>query len=125
MKSFPAKTRKLLCLLVFSMIAVTVFSSFSLVWMRQQIGRTAERASALEERLEEKERKLRYLNERIAKIHQPVVLQSKVAGRLRPSRESQIVWVREEKRSDQWTYSPGEPYKVSMDLAFMEMESRP
>jgi len=105
------------------MIAITVGSAFAIVWMQQQISRTAENSQLLESQLAETSRKLSYLDERIATVHQPVVLQGKVAGLLRPSTENQIVWVRENNLPTGRAYADSEPYKASMDLAFLDLDS--
>lgn len=104
------------------MIAVTVGSAFAIVWMQQQISRTAQNTKALESDLAEMVRKIDYLDERIATIHQPVVLQGKVAGSLRPSLENQVVWVREREMPDGRAYAVAQPYEVSLDLAMLEMD---
>jgi hypothetical protein len=104
------------------MMAVTVITSaFAIVWMQQQISRTAQSSKHLEAELAEMVRKIGFLDERIAAIHQPVVLQGKVAGTLRPSVDTQVVWVRERKLPTGRAYAVAEPYEVSMDLAMLEM----
>ena len=65
------------------------------------------------------DRKLSYVNEKIATMHQPIVLQSKVADTLRPSLENQIVWVRERETLSGRTYATILPYSTSSDLAFL------
>ena len=57
-------------------------------------------------------------------MHQPVVLQGKVAGTLRPSLDSQIVWVRESNVSSGRSYAVAEPYEASMDLAFLDLNTK-
>ncbi len=74
---------------------LTVCSAFVLVWMQQEISRTAGQAAKLESRLAEQVDKLRYLDEKISRLHQPVVLQGKVSGSLRPAKDLQVVWVAE------------------------------
>jgi len=107
--------------LILAMIAVTVGSAFTIVWMQQQISRTAQQSQALEAQLAETTRKLRYLDERIATVHQPVVLQGRVAGVLRPSTDNQIVWVREQSFGTDRAYAAVEPYEASMDLALADL----
>lgn len=113
--------------MIVAMIAVTVGSAFAIVWMQQQISRTAQNSNKLESQLAEAVRKLRYLDERIATIHQPVVLQGKVAGLLRPSMDNQIVWVRESNVPTGRAYTPyaaSAPYEASNDLAFIDLNTK-
>jgi hypothetical protein len=106
------------------MIAITVMSAFAIVWMQQQISRTAQNSKENEAMLAETVRKLRYLDERIATVHQPVVLQGKVAGVLRPSMDKQIVWVNEQNVATGRAYALSVPYEVSMDLALLDITSQ-
>jgi len=108
-------------LLVFAMIFVTAASALSTVWLQQQISRTAERSRQVEDELAEVVRKLNFLDERIATIHQPVVLQGKVAGVLRPSAENQVVWVREQPVDSGRAYAASAPYETTLDLAFVDL----
>jgi cell division protein FtsL len=114
--------RKRSALLVIVMIAATVGSAFAIVWMQQQISRTAHSTNQFEAELAEVVRKIDYLDERIATLHQPVVLQGKVAGNLRPSLENQVVWVREREMPSGRAYAVARPYEVSLDLAMLEVE---
>ncbi|MFT4901682.1 MAG: hypothetical protein ACI81V_000957 [Lentimonas sp.] len=118
------KTRQCLLLMVLAMIAITVTSAFAIVWMQQQISRTAQNSKSQEIELAEMVRKLRYLDERIATLHQPVVLQGKVAGVLRPSVDEQIVWVNERSVASGRAYAVAQPYEVSMDLAFLDLNAQ-
>lgn len=107
------------------MIAVTVVSGFAIVWMQQQISRTALRSQQVESEMAEVSRRLSYVNEKIATMHQPIVLQSKVADTLRPSLENQIVWVRERETLNGRTYATILPYSTSSDpLALFNREDR-
>ena len=124
MNKISPKTRGRIYFLIVAMIAVTVGSGFAIVWMQQQISRTAQRSQKTEIQLAETVRKLRYLDERIATMHQPVVLQGKVAGTLRPSMDNQIVWVRESNVPTGRAYAVSEPYQVSMDLAFVDLSAQ-
>lgn len=119
-----SKTRQRCIALIFTMIAITVGSGFAIVWMQQQISRTAQNSKEIEGQLAEMVRKINYLDERIANIHQPVVLQGKVAGTLRPSLENQIVWVEERNMPSGRVYAIAQPYEVSMDLAML-VDSQP
>ena len=124
MNNISQKARSRILFFVIAMIAVTVGSGFAIVWMQQQISRTAKRSIEVEAQLAETVRKLRYLDERIATMHQPVVLQGKVAGTLRPSLDSQIVWVRESNVPTGRSYAVTEPYEASMDLAFLDLNTK-
>jgi hypothetical protein len=120
MQQISSKTRRHMIALILAMVAVTVVSAFSIVWMQQQITRTAESSQKLEAQLSETLRKLRFLDERIATQHQPVVLQGKVAGKLRPSMENQVVWVEERQLPSGRSYAVSQPYEVSTDLALLD-----
>ncbi|CAA6678774.1 MULTISPECIES: hypothetical protein [unclassified Lentimonas] len=124
MNNVSQKARSRILFFVIAMIVVTVCSGFAIVWMQQQISRTAKRSQKVEVQLAETVRKLRYLDERIATMHQPVVLQGKVSGTLRPSLDTQIVWVRESNVSTGRSYAVAEPYETSMDLAFLDLNTK-
>lgn len=115
--------RKQVTALIFAMVAVTVSSAFAIVWMQQQISRTAQNSKELESQLADTSRKLRYLDERVAGYHQPVVLQGKVAGILRPSMEDQVVFVEERQLATGRSYAVSQPYEVSMDLALLDLDT--
>ncbi len=123
MYKLSSQTRQRVVALIFSMVLVTVGSAFAIVWMQQQISRTAQNSKQLESQLAETSRKLRYLDERIAGYHQPVVLQGKVAGILRPSVEDQVVWVQERELATGRSYAVSQPYEVSMDLALLDLNT--
>ncbi len=114
--------RKYSVFTVFSVAAVTLCSAMGIVWMQQQISRTAQQTKVLEADLAEMVRKIEFLDKRIAAIHQPVVLQGKVASTLRPSLENQVVWVRERELSSGRAYAVAQPYEVSIDLAMLATE---
>ena len=124
MNHISQKARGRILFFVIAMIAVTVGSGFAIVWMQQQISRTAKRSQEVEEQLAKTVRKLRVLDGHIARMHQPVVLQGKVAGTLRPSLDKQIVWVRESNVSTGRSYAVTEPYETSMDLAFLDLNTK-
>ena len=113
--------------IVLTMIACAVGGAFSIVWMQQQINRTAVRCQGIEREMEEVLRKLRYLDERIASFHQPVALQAKVAGRLRPAEQNQIVWVRAPQPIDGGVYSrrDGEAFSRGIDEPIFSRSSNP
>jgi len=122
MLQLTCRARKHVILLILAMVTVIVGSAFSIVWMQQQISRTAQSSKHFESQLAETSRKLRFLDERIAGYHQPVVLQGKVAGVLRPSVEDQIVFVEERQLATGRTYAVSQPYEVSMDLALLDID---
>lgn len=117
------KTRTRCLTLVLLMAFITVGSAFAIVWTKQQISRSAQFSKQVEADLAEMVRKISFLDQRIATMHQPVVLQGKVAGTLRPSMENQIVWVRERKLADGRAYAVAAPYEVTIDLAMLEANS--
>lgn len=114
--------RRHIILLILTMVTVTLASAFAIVWVQQQISRTAQSSKHFESQLAETSRKLRYLDERIAGYHRPVVLQGKVAGILRPSVEDQVVFVEERQLATGRAYAVSQPYEVSMDLALLDIE---
>lgn len=120
MTQISSKTRRQMIALIFTMVAVTVVSAFSIVWMQQQIARSAESSQTFESQLAETLRKLRFVDERIATQHQPIVLQGKVTGVLRPSLENQVVWVDERQLPSGRSYAVSQPYEVSTDLALLD-----
>ncbi|ADE56076.1 hypothetical protein [Coraliomargarita akajimensis] len=118
------KARSQILLMVVAMIAVAVGSAFGIVWMQQQINRTARNCQKIEREMEETMRRMRYLDERIASVHQPVVLQGRVAGVLRPALESQVVWVREQEiTTGRRAYAQAAPYEVGGDLAYTDFSA--
>jgi len=122
MKISP-KTRSRCLLLIVLIAAVTLGSAFAVVWTQQQISRSAQSAKQTEADLAEMIRRINFIDQRIATLHQPVVLQGKVAGRLRPSMENQIVWVREQELPSGRAYAVANPYEVSIDLAMLDANS--
>ena len=124
MNHLTQQNRSHILYLIIVMIAVTVFSGFAIVWMQQQISRTAQRSQQVESEMTEIDRRLSYVNEKIATMHQPIVLQSKVADTLRPSLENQIVWVRERESLSGRTYATILPYSTYSDLAVMNRAGR-
>jgi hypothetical protein len=123
MLNLSSKARKQVAVLILAIGAVIVTSSFAIVWMQQQISRTAQSSKQFESELAETTRKLRFLDERIAGYHQPVVLQGKVAGILRPSVEDQVVFVQERQLATGRSYAVSQPYEVSMGLALLDFDS--
>ena len=116
------RARKHIILLILTMLTVTLASAFAIVWVQQQISRTAQSSKHFESQLAETSRKLRYLDERIAGYHQPVVLQGKVTGILRPSVEDQVVFIEERQLATGRAYVVSQPYEDSMDLALLDID---
>ena len=79
--------------MVICLLTVIGGGSFSLLWIQHEVSKVAKQTVLLEERHREILRKLNHLDERIAKAHQPIFLQSKVSNRLVPIMDKQIVWV--------------------------------
>lgn len=82
-----------LSVVIFSILMTTCLGSFSLVWIQHEIASVAKQTVRLENRHQEMMRRLNFLDERIAKAHQPINLQTKVSHRLIPVDERRIVWV--------------------------------
>ncbi len=123
--------KQILTLLVV-LAVVTVSGCLGLLWMRQKIEITAQATRQLEEEIVKEERRLQFLNNRIASIHQPQYLLKQIEKHrlpLHPPRADQIFYMDgvpaynrayaredrpEEKRRER------DPYRYSIDLAVME-----
>ncbi len=126
MKTLTPACRNKLYGLLLSTILLAAGSAFATVWMQQQIGRCADRGQRSEALLAETVRKLRHLDERIAALHQPALLQGRVAGKMRPSEASQMVLVRpEDLPGGRSRALAQEPRDVSLDLAFIDLRAKP
>ncbi len=106
---------------------LTLVSAFAIVWMQQKISRTANYTAQLETCLETKINKLRYLDEKISKSHQPIVLQSRVAGFLRPAKDLQIHWVAEREGLQGRVYSDASASSITAlgNLALLDTTTQP
>lgn len=118
----------ILCIFI-AMIAAAAVGAFSIVWMQQQINQAAVSCQRAEREMEETLRRLRHLDERIASVLQPIALQAKVAGRLRPSMENQIVWVKKATPVESTAYAStrfSQSYQASLNfnLSDLQMSSR-
>jgi hypothetical protein len=112
--------------MILAAILLAGASAFATVWMEQQIARSARRGQEVESQLAETVRRLRQLDERIAALHQPAMLQGRVAGIMRPTHASQLVLVgRGEMTGGVARADAGDPYEVSLDLAFIDLEAGP
>lgn len=104
----------ILCVLV-----ICGASGIGMVWMRQQISRTADRIRTTEQQIAEVQRRVQFLDQRIAASTQPRNLQAQVANRLRPARENQLVFIQERFREDGYLYAVRDAFEVSLDLALL------
>jgi hypothetical protein len=129
---FDRETRlyKLILSLLVVLAVVTVSGCLGLLWLRQKIELTAQATRELETEIVKEERRLRYLDTKVAEIHQPIYLERQIERlglRLQPPMENQVVYVdgppldgsryvrqpeRERPATDAW--------RRSMDLAFMD-----
>ena len=116
-------SRSSFLILISSIISVVALGAFSVVWLQQEINQTARSSLILDDQLGDIISKIRYLDEKISKFHQPVVLQGKVAKSLRPSKESQVVWIRERDNSQSRTYAHVTPYRGANNLAYYNLIS--
>ena len=116
--------RKNCIIFLVSVGLLTVCCAFVLVWMQQEISRTASDAAKLEALLAEKVDKLRYLDEKISRLHQPIVLQGKVSGSLRAADDLQVVWVAERESAEGRTYADA-THSAAPGLALMFESNSP
>ncbi len=110
-------------ILISSIIFAVVAGAFSVVWLQQQINQTARSSLVLDNQLGDTIDKIRYLDEKISKFHQPVVLQGKVATSLRPSKEDQVVWISERGSLRGHIYAHATPYRGANNLAYFNLKS--
>ncbi len=110
-------------ILTSSIIIIVAVAAFSIVWLQQEINQTARSSLILDNQLGDIIGKIRYLDEKISKFHQPVVLQGKVAKSLRPSKESQVVWIRERDNLQIRTDAHAAPYRCANNLAYYTLKS--
>lgn len=78
------------CLLLFT---VSSAGGLGIVWMRQQITKSAAETVKLERKLGEMERKSVYVKAKIAQIDNPTHLREKVRNPLVHPKQQQIVWL--------------------------------
>ena len=120
-----SKSQRQILLILTAMIILTAVSAVSILWIKQQITRTAQNTQNLEKQLEESVRKLRYLDERIADAHQPQFLEGRIAGKLTASTEDQIVWVEERVVADGRQYMITQPSGAGARLAVLRPDAYP
>ncbi len=122
---------KRIVMLLIMVAAVTVGGCLGLLWLRQKIELTAQATRQTETEIVKEERRLRYLDTKIAEIHQPLYLEQQIQRlglKLRPPTAEQILYVHSPaprrvgagggavaaKRPDK------DPFRLSFDLAVME-----
>ena len=122
--------KQILTLLI--MIAVvTVSGCLGLLWLRQKIEITAQATRTLEVEIAKEERKLRYIDSKIAEFHQPQYLEQQIRRlglKLKPPQADQIVYL--DGYPQYQPDSPAEeayagveqkdPFRYSIDLAVMK-----
>lgn len=119
----PQSGRKSVSVLVLTIILLAAASSFAIVWMQQQISHSAQNGKQLKFELVKVERELRELDRQIAIRHQPMYLKEQINESFRPALEDQIVWVREQKLVNRYSYTVLQPYEMSPPLASLERRS--
>lgn len=109
--------------LAIAVVLLTVFTAagggLGVVWLRQQITRSAQNSQLLEQELADLNRRNSFVATKISRTHHPEYLLGRVGNRLQPTREHQIVRA---------TLTPQRmmpererrPFEVSVDLAFID-----
>lgn len=123
--------RKILGLLLV-LAMVTVSGCLGLLWLRQKIELSAQATRSLEAEIVKEERRLRYVDTKIAEIQQPANLERQIRRldlNLRPPAENQVVymeWFPHSRSRSIRTVDSGQgvrerdPYRHSIDLAVMD-----
>ena len=120
MRTRTPTIRSSFIILVSSIISVLVVGAFSVVWLQQEINQTARNSLLLDNELGDTIDKIRYLDEKISKFHQPIVLQAKVARSLRPSKGNQVVWISERSSLRGHICAHATPYRKK-DIQFFKL----
>ena len=81
-------------------LLITLMGALGVVWMRQQITRSADKIKYYEMELQEIDRKKAFVDTRIAKAHSPENLIQRLGNRLVAPKSRQVVWVNETFRGD-------------------------
>lgn len=122
---------RILTLLIL-LAAVTVSGCLGLLWLRQKIELTAQATRSLETEIIKEERRLRYIDTKIAEIHQPLYLERQIQRlglSLRPPKADQVIYMRwgpghkgafAKKGEAPAKTSSKDPFRHSIDLAVME-----
>ena len=123
--------KQILSLLVV-LAVVTVSGCLGLLWLRQKIELTAQATRSLEVEIAKEERRLRYIDTKIAEIHQPLYLERQIKRlglNLRPPSADQVVYMdgypqyrRMHDGSEDLNSRERvkDPFRYSIDLAVME-----
>jgi hypothetical protein len=123
--------RRILTLLAL-LAVVTVSGCLGLLWLRQKIESTAQATRLLETDIVKEERRIRYIDTKIAEIHQPIYLERQIRRLglpLLPPRSDQIVYLDRVLRhmhglaggdSAATKKRERDPFRHSIDLAVME-----
>lgn len=123
--------KQILSLLIV-LAVVTVSGCLGLLWLRQKIEYTAQATRTLEVEIAKEERRLRYLDTKIAEIHQPIYLEHQIQRlnlKLRPPLADQVVYMDGYPQQQRAYASKAEgrpqrketdPFRYSIDLAVME-----
>jgi len=119
-------------LLLTALVLVTVSGSLLLLWQRQQIETLAADVRETEKAIQLEERRLRFIDTKIAKVHQPAYLKRQAARLkldLAPPDEDQIVYMRPSEKSlrlarrimeEKQISEEKEPFRHTFDLAVIE-----
>lgn len=124
--------KQILTLLIM-LAAVTVSGCLGLLWLRQKIELTAQATRLLETDIVKEERRLRYVDTKIAEIHQPLYLEGQIRHlglSLRAPLDEQIVYMRGSRMlerslarsaaGDEEQKGGRDPFRRSIDLAVMD-----
>lgn len=124
--------KQILTLLIV-LAAVTVSGCLGLLWLRQKIELTAQATRLLEKEIVKEERRLRYVETKIAEIHQPLYLERQIKRlglNLRPPVGDQVVYLMGTRPTDRALAENGgeapgqaegkDAFRHSIDLAVMD-----
>ncbi len=112
------------CAALVALIIVTAGAgSLGVVWMRQQITRSANRIKTVERDLAESNRKNAYLAAKVAQAHNPEFLRARVGTALAAPKDKQVVWVRPTHNVPRRNNGDlTAPFAVSFELALLDAE---
>ena len=123
--------KQILSLLVV-LAVITVSGCLGLLWLRPKIELTAQATRSLEIEIAKEERRLRYIDTKIAEIHQPQYLEGEIKRlglNLGPPMADQIVYLdgypnyqpnRPEEIESRADKRDKDPFRYSIDLAVMK-----
>lgn len=123
--------KQILSLLVV-LAVITVSGCLGLLWLRQKIELTAQATRSLENQIAKEELRLRFIDTKIAEIHQPHYLEQEIDRlglNLRPPMADQIVYLdgypnyqpnRPEESESHAEKRDKDPFRYSIDLAVMK-----